>query len=159
MEHIDTGGDDVQKLPIKNKTPLDDTADIRDILSEFAVKGYQGVGKDQAKANFDKLTLLVGKGTAMKLINSVDIFQQSPQSKVANPEDKIQAFYNLGSNDKEVSDVLKRVNAFGTGVKSGARTSASEGLQQIEGRTKPTGKPDEKAVNETKDIAKKVAAL
>lgn len=153
-----TGDDDsgVKKLPFKNKTSLDDTADVRDILSELAVKGFQGVGKEQAKAYYDKLTLLVGKQTAMKLIDSVDIFRASPQSKTGTPEDKIQAFYNLGSNDKQVSDVLKKVNAFSTGVKSGARTSSSEGLQEIEGRVKLTDKKNTDQLNSAQSVAKNI---
>lgn len=116
-----------------NETSLDNTADIRDILSAFAAKGYAGIGKENAGANFQRLSVLVGKPTAIKLINNVDEFSQRSDVQGKSPQERVQLFYNLGSNDKDVDDILKKVKSFGYGVNQGLNTSVDVSNKKITG--------------------------
>lgn len=116
----------------KSRTADDDTADVRDILSNLVGRKVSNLSDENTRSDFARLQALLGSQKAQKLITQVIIHNQ--RNANAPMEKSIQDFYEVGSNDPEVNDVLKTVKGFGYGVLSGFRDSAKQGNQLLAGK-------------------------
>lgn len=116
----------------KSRTSLDDTADVRDILNAFIGKGVSGLQDEGTRSDYARLQQLVGPQKAQKLMSSVFIHNQ--RNATAPMEKRIQTFYDVGSNDKDVADIITNVKTFGTGPLSGFRDSSKQTNQVLSGK-------------------------
>lgn len=121
----------------KGRTPLDDTADVRDILSGLVGKGMTGLNDDDSRNSYTKLQGLVGPQQAQKLMNHMFVFNSRPDLKGAAPEARIKTFYDSPSSDPDVSGTLGKVKSFGYGVLPGFRQSSSQLNQGLSGQSSP----------------------
>jgi hypothetical protein len=119
---------------IRQRTPFDDTADLRDSLTALVGKGYTGVSDDDAKGYFGRLAGILGLDAAQKLMTHVFIYNQSPMAKGVGLNEKINQFYNIGSRDSGVNDILSRINKFGSGVIAGMNDSPEITNQEMTNR-------------------------
>lgn len=114
------------------KTKTDQDFDLRDKLSELAIKGNALAPADKA-AIYSYLTDNVGADKAMKLMNHAYIFNSRPDMQKLSPEEKLKSFYTIGSNDPEVMEVIGRTKNLGYGILPGFRNSVSVLNQAIQG--------------------------
>lgn len=91
----------------QNNGPSGDKVDVADILSNFVGRGDKNLSGDQAQKDYHFLIGKVGTPTAQKLINHVLIFNQRPDMQKQPFADKLNSFYSIGSNDKDVDKILK----------------------------------------------------
>lgn len=119
------------------KTTIDRDLDLRDRLMEMVGKG-NALNPDEKAGIYGNLSRLVGAESAQKLMNHAYIFNTRPDVQNLKPEDKINAFYTIGSNDPYVKDVIAKTKSLGYGVGPGFRTSQSQINQQLAGRTPTT---------------------
>lgn len=122
----------------KGRTPLDDTADVRDILSGLVGKGMTGLNDDDSRNGYNRLQQLVGPQQANKLMNHMFVFNSRPDLKGAAPEARIKTFYDTPTSDPDVSSTLGKVKSFGYGVLPGFRQSSSQLNQGLSGQTSPS---------------------
>lgn len=120
------------------RTPFDDTADVRDILSGLVGKGMTGLNDDDSRNSYTRLQQLVGPQQAQKLMTHMFIFNSRPDLKGAAPEARIKSFYDTPASDNDVSGTLNKVKSFGYGVLPGFRDSSSQLNQQLSGRIPAT---------------------
>lgn len=134
----DTGGGGEKTNPKeeeyygKARTSSDDTADVRDILSSLVGRGVSNLTDNSTRAEYQRLMALVGPQKANKLITQV--FAHNSRSQSVPMEKRVQSFYDIGSNDAEVDEVLKKVKSFGYGVLPGFREQGKQSLQELTGR-------------------------
>ena len=131
------GGDPIHKtLPettlIKVRAPSDDTADVRDILSGLVAKG-NNLHPDDKAAMLGRLNVLVGGDKARKIMDHVYIFNSRPDMLKAGQEDKLRAFYSMGSQDPDVNAVIAKSKQLGYGPVAGFNTSSSTLNQALTG--------------------------
>lgn len=116
----------------KGRTPLDDTADIRDIVSAFVGRGYTNLADDDIKGGYARMTHLLGAPKAQKLMTQIFLHNQRPENQKLPVEDRISRFYDAGSGDPETNQIISKSRQFGYGVLPGFRTSSyaiNQGLQ------------------------------
>lgn len=119
-----------------NKPKIDQQFDLRDRLAELVAKG-NSLNTDDKSAIMGSLAGKYGKDLAMRIMNHAYIFNQRPDVQKLPMEDKLKAFYTIGSNDPGVHDVINSVKNLSYGVVPGFRSSVSEGVQAARG-TVPT---------------------
>jgi hypothetical protein len=123
------------------KTKIDQDFDLRDRLSELAIRG-NSLSPDDKTAMFGYLTANLGKDKAMKLMNHAYIFNSRPEVQRLTPEEKIKSFYTIGSSDPDIMEVIGKTKNLGYGVMPGFRGSISDLNQAAQGgnvnqRTQP----------------------
>jgi hypothetical protein len=116
----------------KSRTSLDDTADVRDILNAFVGRGITGLGDEGSRSDAMRLRTLLGNEKANKLLTSLFIHNQ--RSASLPMEQRIQTFYDVGSNDKDVGDIITNVKSFGYGPLAGFRDSSKQTNQILTGK-------------------------
>lgn len=124
-----------------NRSKYDQDFDLRDRLSELAVRG-NSLNPDDKAAIYGYLTSNLGKDRAMKLMNHAYIFNSRPDVQRLSPEEKIKSFYEIGSSDPEVMEVMGRTKKLGYGVLPGFRESVSALNQALQGRASTTVDPE-----------------
>lgn len=117
--------------PSRSKSALE--FDVRDRLSELVGKG-NGLLPDDKSAIYKNLASTLGDQKARKIMEHAYLFNQRPDVQGLPVEDKIRAFYTIGSNDPDVSGVIKRSQSLGYGALAGFRTSSSALNQQLSGQ-------------------------
>jgi hypothetical protein len=128
------GGTSEEKMilsPTRSKAALD--FDIRDRLSELVGKG-NGLLPDDKIAIYKNLATTLGDEKARKVMDHAFLFNQRPDIQGLPVEEKIRAFYNVGSNDPEVGGLIARSKSLGYGALAGFRSSSSNLNQQLVGR-------------------------
>jgi hypothetical protein len=124
------------------KNEIDTQLDVRDILSNLVGNKYadwQTFSKnDNAKAQYASLIEKVGRPLANELVTQAISFNNRSGLEGKGIEDRIQAFYEIGSNNKQVADVLTKVKALGQGVVPAFRESILQGNQELSGKTPST---------------------
>ncbi len=118
----------------KAKTPGDQTADVRDSLSYFAGRGLTGITDAEARKQYAGLVAQVGREKAEKLANSVFLFNQRPEILKQSPEQRVQSYYSIGSNNPDVQNTLNKVKSLGYGVGAGFQNSTLLGNMILTGR-------------------------
>lgn len=119
--------------PVRNeRTSLDETADIRDIINGMVGRGYTALDDDDAKGMYTRLRQVMGDQKAQKLMTQIFIHNQREGSKPM--ESRIKTFYEVGSNDPEVGEIITKTKTFGQGPLAGMRESSSAISQQLTGK-------------------------
>lgn len=140
------------------KTSLDTTADVRDILSNIVGSNYTSwqdfSTNEEAKARYSSLANKVGRPLATKLITQAIVFNQRADIKNKNTEQRLQSFYDTGSSDKEVANILQTVRSFGYGVIPGFRESVLQGNQSLQGNVLEPPVSQSEQSKEIKEIVK-----
>jgi hypothetical protein len=129
---IDVSG----KYKPQNRTSSDTSLDISDLISYAVAGGYTSFSDDSIKSNFKYLSGVIGEDKARKLFNQAFIYNQRPDSKKLTPQQKIQSFYDIGSNDPEVNKTLQSIKSQGTGVQARFDQSTYVGNKEIQGKFK-----------------------
>lgn len=130
MLRLNTGGEGGKK-----RTAADDTADVRDILSTLVGRGVTNLSDGDTRADYQRLMKLLGSQKANKVLTQV--LAHNSRSSSVPVEKRVQDFYEIGSNDPEVADVLKSVKTFGYGVLPGFREQGRQYLQELTQRVDP----------------------
>lgn len=120
------------------KTPLDTTADIRDIISGMAGGGYTSLSDSAAAANYSRLRTLLGDAKANKLMTHIFIQNQRPGAANMPVEARVKSFYDLPVGDEEIAPIIGKAKNFGYGVLPGFRQSSSQLNQELSGAIQPT---------------------
>lgn len=128
---------------IVNKTPLYDIADSRDIVSMLVGGGHKALNNDELQLHFGRLQKAVGAPLAQKLASQAILFNQRPDAQKLTPEQRVESFYNLGSNDSDVSGYLHKARTFGQGQAQGFANSTLFGNSVVQQKvfTTPTVVP------------------
>jgi hypothetical protein len=108
-----------------NRGKYDQDFDLRDKLSELAVRG-NSLNPDDKAAIYGYLTSNLGKDRAMKLMNHAYIFNSRPDVQRLSPEERLKSFYTIGSTDPEIMEVIGRTKNLGYGILPGYRESVSD---------------------------------
>lgn len=112
--------------------------DIRDRLSALVGKGNALLPDDKASI-YSTLVASLGEQKARKIMDHAYLFNQRPDVQQLPVEDKLRAFYTIGSNDPDVGSVIARSKSLGYGPLQGFRTSSDNMNQQLAGRIPATG--------------------
>jgi hypothetical protein len=112
--------------------PIAQDLDIRDRLAELVGKG-NALHPDDKKAIYGALASQLGQEKAMKVMNHAYLFNQRPDVVKLPLEDKLRAFYTIGSNDPDVNMAINRSKSLGYGALAGFRNSSSGINQQLTG--------------------------
>jgi hypothetical protein len=97
--------------------------DVRDAISAFVGKRFIGTQDQDARALYSMLRARLGGDTASKLLTHLSLFNQRPDMLQATPEQRVQAFYDIGSNDPELNTLISRSKMMGQGPISGMAES------------------------------------
>jgi hypothetical protein len=107
--------------------------DLRHRISELIASG--GVlNPEDKKSIYGDLTQMVGEPIAQKLMTHAYLFNQRPDMKKLPMEAKIQSFYDIGSNDPDVQNIISKTKAMGYGVVPAFRESVSDLNKAIAGK-------------------------
>lgn len=113
---IPKGGDDPKD------TTLDQNAEIRDIISGLTAQGKKLPSEELSKYAI-RLSVLIGKPAAQKLVNHILVFNQRGDVQSKTPEERIDQFYKMGALDKETDQLIAKAKSFGYGPQQGLKTS------------------------------------
>lgn len=105
------------------RTGLDNTADIRDILANIVGNGYKGLSDNSIKADYARLANIVGITQAQKLVDHAIVYNQRSDVIGKPLEARIQGFYSMGSQDKNINNILQNAGKFGDGPIAGLNRS------------------------------------
>lgn len=122
-----------------NKTVHNDLADGRDILSMLVGSGTTSLKGHDMNSNFNRLKQMVGAPLAQKLVSQAFLFNQRPDVQKLSPEQRVQNFFSIGSNDPEVAGYIKKSGYMGTGPTEAFRNSAALGNSHLQGKFLPAG--------------------
>lgn len=134
--------------PIKGTTPdaplytpnqgiLNTRLDLRHRIAELVASG--GVlNPDDKKSIYGDLSQMVGEPIAQKLMTHAYLFNQRPDMKKLPMEARLQSFYDIGSNDPDVANIINKTKAMGYGVVPAFRESVSELNKEIAGKVAKT---------------------
>ncbi len=111
-----------------------DSVYIRDALSGVIGKGYTDLKSDDARAQYAYLRGKLGNEMAQKLMTHALLFNQRTDMLKKSPQEKIQSFYDIGSNDPQVHDIISRAGKVSYGPIEGVNTSPDLNNMQITGR-------------------------
>lgn len=139
-----------QNMILSTRTPIQQNLDIRDHLAALIGTG-NALKPDDKAAIFGSLTSALGRDKAIKIMNHAYIFNQRPDVLKLPMEDKLKAFYTIGSNDPDVNQVMAKSKSLGYGALPGFRESSSSLNQQLIGRV-----PETPVSNIDPEVQKKV---
>jgi len=123
----------------KKNNSADDTADLRDSISILVGRGYTGLTDDDSKANFKRISNIIGQGAARDLLSHILIQNQRPELQGATPDARLTHFYDINSSNAPVQDILQKVKSFGSGTAAGFHDSVNKVAQQIQGNDPNSG--------------------
>lgn len=127
-------------LPPKQLSP-EAALNVRDIISAFVGQRYQGTQNENARAMYSYLRNTLGGDTAQKLLTHLSLYNQRPDMLKAAPEQRIQSFYEIGSRDPELSDIIGRSKIVAQGPMAGLNDTPTAITQQQQGRWGATMAP------------------
>lgn len=104
---------------LQEKTPIDNTADVRDILTNIVGKGYKGLTDNGIKGDYARLANLVGLSKAQKLVDTALVYNQRSDVIGKPLEQRVQGFYNMGSQDKDLNGIITSAAKLGDGPVAG----------------------------------------
>lgn len=145
-------GADENVIYTKGKTTLDKGFDLRDRIYEL-VGSNNAMSPTAREAIYSNLVSSIGQDKARKLMEHAYIFNSKPDYQKLPIEERIKHFYNIGSNDPDVQQMITSTKNLGYGTGQGFRTSDSQMNQVLAGRIPAT---DGSALAITPEIPKKV---
>lgn len=111
-----------------------ETLDIRDSITAMVGKGYTSIADDEARSHFARLVNALGLPKAQKVMSHIFLYNQSPNNKSTPLQQKIMQFYDSGSKDTDVDEVIKQSKGIGTGVVAGLNSSPETTVMQLTNR-------------------------
>lgn len=117
----------------QSRTPLDNTADIRDILTNIVGNSYKGITDEYIRKDYARLANMIGITQAQKLIDQAIIYNQRADVKGLSIEQKVNGFYTMGSQDKTLDGILQNAAKFGDGPIGGMRRSRDRANMNLVG--------------------------
>lgn len=114
--------------------PPTDSLNIRDVLSGVIGKGFTDLKNDDARNAYAYLRSHLGYDAASKLMTHALMFNQRQDMLKASPQQKVQSFYDIGSNDPELHEIITRAGKVSYGPMDGLNTSPDALNKQISGR-------------------------
>lgn len=117
----------------KINNPRDNSLDIRDRLAELVGKG-NALTESEKSSIYGSLIQLIGQDKAQKVMNHAYLFNNRPDIQKLPIEEKLRTFYDIGSNDSDVNQIMSKTKAVGYGVIPGFRDSVSDINSQLSGR-------------------------
>lgn len=123
-------------MVLKANDPTKTALDVRDHLAAL-VAGGNNLSQDDRKAVFQGLSNALGQEQAQKVLLHAYMFNSRPDVQRLPIEEKLRTFYDIGSNDPGMHDLLAKTKALGYGVVPGFRESASAINQQLSGKIPP----------------------
>lgn len=114
--------------------PPEDSLNLRDVLSGVIGKGFTDLKNDDARNAYAYLRSHLGYDTASKLMTHALMFNQRQDMLKASPQQKVQSFYDIGSNDPVLHDLITRAGKVSYGPQDGLNTSPDALSKQISGR-------------------------
>lgn len=115
--------------------PPDDSLYIRDILSGVIGKGFTDLKSDDARSAYAFLRTKLGYDTGSKLMMHALLFNQRQDMLKASPQQKVQSFYDIGSQDPILNNVIGRAGKVSYGPMDGLNTSSPDAMnKQVSGR-------------------------
>jgi len=124
----------------QGRTSIDDNLDIRDTLAYIVANGYTDFSNKDVQTYYGHLAHLIGPSRAERLFVQAFSFNQKPGNNKKGGEEKIQQFYDTGSDDPETNKTMLTIKNIGFGVQEGYRTSINEGVRMSRGLDTPSGK-------------------
>jgi hypothetical protein len=127
-----TKNGDAREIPIANREPIARRLDVRDQLAELVGRG-NSIGLKDKNGIFQALAGQFGQDKAAKIMNHAFLFNQRPDVLKLPLEDKLKSFYEIGSNDNDVNQIIAKSKSLGYGVLPGFRNSSSAINQELSG--------------------------
>jgi len=121
-----------QEVFLSTREPIARQLDVRDVLAELVGKG-EALSPKERGGIFQTLVSQMGHDKAAKIMNHAFLFNKRPDVLNLPVEDKLRAFYTIGSNDADVNQVIAKSKSLGYGVLPGFRNSSSAINQQLSG--------------------------
>lgn len=117
----------------KGRSGADDSFDLQDKIMELLSSNNRLKPADR-KSIYSNLQTTLGRDKADKLMNHIYIFNTRADMQNMPVEDKIKAFYSIGSNDPDIQGYIDRTKSLGYGPQAQFRGSLSEINSQLSGR-------------------------
>jgi hypothetical protein len=117
-----------------DRTVHNDLADGRDILSMLVGSGTTSLKGHDMNSAFNRLKDVVGAPLAQKLATQAFLYNQRPDAQKLSPEQRVQNFFKIGSNDPAVADYMKKSGYMGTGPVDAFRNSATLHNSNLQGK-------------------------
>lgn len=118
---------------LKANDPTKTALDVRDHLAAL-IAGGNNLSPDDKKAVFQGLSNALGQEQAQKVLLHAYVFNNRPDVQRLPIEEKLKTFYDIGSTDADIHNLLTKTKALGYGVVPGFRESSSGINQQLTGR-------------------------
>jgi len=118
---------------LKANDPTKTALDVRDHLAALVAAG-NNLSQEDRKAVFQGLSNALGQEQAQKVLLHTYMFNNRPDVQRLPIEEKLRTFYDIGSNDPAVHDLLAKTKTLGYGVVPGFRESSSAINQQLTGK-------------------------
>lgn len=119
----------------RNKTTVDRDADVRDLISAIVGSGEINNSPELA-AKYQALRGKLGDGMAQKLFNHAIFYNQREGVKNLTPEARVQQFFDIGSSDAELKQLMTGLKSMGYGVVPSFREAPLQDSQRLTGRLK-----------------------
>ena len=97
----------------------EDLVSIRDALTGLVGKQFTDLSSGDARGPYAYLRGKLGDSLAQKLVTHTLLFNQRPDQQKTTPEARVQSFYDMGSNDPEVDQLLGSLGRAGRGPVAG----------------------------------------
>lgn len=146
------------------RTPLKQQSDARELVSMLAAGGHTDMSNEEVQKAYGVLSGMVGAPRAQKIFNQAILYNSRPESKALSPEERVQGFFEMGSNDPETNEYMRNLRGIGYGPIHGFRTSPLVDNKLLGGRTIVEGQtneetlraaPNEKNLSKAKLLVKK----
>jgi hypothetical protein len=129
-----SGGDPVKGTLNAHRTPLDDTADLRDMINYLVGSGMVDFGKDEAaRGHLSRMSGTLGQDATNKLALQAFLFNKQ-NNRPMSPEQRLSSFYASSSADPGTRALIERAKAFGSGPIAGLYSTPDVGVASVAGR-------------------------
>lgn len=133
------GGDPDPKLVAKSLNsggnPNLNLVETRDIIANHIAKGGVGLQDEESRADFKRLSSLLGPDKAQKLFSQLALYNQDADVKKLPYLDRVSRFYDTGhGGDADMLTLLKNVKGIGYGPVEGAVNSRYGTTQDAAGK-------------------------
>lgn len=119
-------------IPPSGPTRPEDYLNIRDALTAFVGNGYKNTSGDDARALYSALRAQLGPATAQKMLIHLQQFNQRPDMLQRGPEERVRAFYDMGSRDPDVHNIISRSGMVAQGPIGGMREAPDASTQELQ---------------------------
>lgn len=114
------GGDKpVQKTLNSGNDPNLNLFEAREIIANAIGKGAVGLNDGEARANFSRLSSLLGAERAQKLFTKLALYNQDSSARALPIGDRVARFYDSNDDDPEMMKFLSQVKGLSYGPKAG----------------------------------------